>query len=155
MGSKKKREAKGKKIIKGLAFVGILLFLALPTVSGSIDIIDMGIGYDCIDPYGYVGYQPNSNSTEMLSVFVDSSLVKTKALDMKIRYLVGFRCNPVKTLEFALNEAEGNHTIVALINSDNIIVQGTIRCYAKEGWTQEPETAIDVKEDIEEWLVCP
>jgi len=148
-------DAKWRNIIKGLVLVGILLFLALPTISGSIDIIDMGIGYDCVDHYGHIDYQPNSNSTGILSVFIDDSLVKTKALDMKIRYIVGFRCNPVKTREFTLNETEGNHTIVALIISDNITVQSTISYYAEEWWTQEAED--DEEETYEvsrDWLTC-
>ena len=148
-------EAKAKNRIGKLTLIGILLFLALPTVSASIDILDMGTRYDCIDHYGYVDYQPNSNSSGVLSVFIDGSLVKTKALDMEIRYHYGFKCNPIKTLEFPLNETEGNHSILAVVNSDNVTVQITIGYYAAIWWTEEPEDEEEEEEIIEEWMVCP
>jgi len=148
-------KAKAKKMIDTLALIMILLFLALPTVSGSIDILDIGVGYDCVEHFGYVQYQPNSNSTGVLSVFIDGSLVKTKALDMEIRYHYGFKCNPIKTLEFPLNETEGNHSILAVVNSDNVTVQSTIGYYAAIWWTEEPEDEEVEEEIIEEWMVCP
>jgi len=134
-----------------LILIGILLFLALPIASASIDIIDMGTRYDCIDHYGYIDYQANSNSSGAISVFIDDSLVKTKALDMKIRYLFGFRCNPIKTFEFTLNESEGNHSILAVIISDNVTAERMFGYFA-EDWV----VPVDEEEEIiEEWMVCP
>ena len=148
-------EAKEKNIIKGLALVGLLLFLALPTVSGSIDIIDMGIGYDCVEHYCYIDYQANRNSTGVLSIAMDGDMINTEILDMQIRYVHGFMCNPVKTFEFALNETAGHHSIRAFIRSDNITVFTSIEYYAEEWWTQEPED--DEEETYEvckDWLTC-
>ena len=127
----------------------ILLLLASP-VSAGIDILDLGIGYDCIAHYGYVDYQPKTNSTGELFVFIDGKIVKTKVLDMKIRYLVGFKCNPIKTLEFELNETEGHHTILAVISSDNITSQRGYDYCAEDWWANEEEE----EEIIQDWLSC-
>jgi len=147
-------EGKAKKRIGRFTLIGILLFLALPTVSASIDILDMGTRYDCIEHYCYINYQANSNSTGVFSVAMDGDMVNTEILDMQIRYAHGFKCNPVKTFEFALNETEGNHSIVAFIRSDNITVFGAIDYYAAAWWSEEPEEE-EEEEIIEEWMVCP
>ena len=139
--------------VYNIAVILTLLFLALPAVSGSIDILDMGTRYDCIDHYCYIDYQANDNSTGVFSVAMDGVMVHTEILDMEIRYTHGFRCNPVKTFEFVLNETEGNHSIMAFIRSDNLTVFRSLDYYAEVWWMQEPDMGEDIEEEGD-WLIC-
>lgn len=138
--------------------VVVLIFTALPAVSAHIDILDVGhynaarwndIGSMC----GYVDYQNVANHTieGAILVFVDGKIVAGKILDMRIRYIAGFRCSPIKTLEYPITEAEGKHEIVVYIYSMNASVKRVYE-YIAEG----VDEAIEVKErEIEEdWLPC-
>jgi hypothetical protein len=140
------------KRIWGIISVLTLLFLSLPAVSAHIDIIDMGHYYDGISSVGYVDYQNVANHTVggAILVFVDGDIVAGKILNMGIRYVAGFRCSPIKTLEFALNETEGEHTIVVYILSMNNSVERTYDYYA-EG---VEEDVIEEREQEEKWLSC-
>ena len=128
----------------------LILLLLVSSASASIAILDLGTGYNGIDHYGYVDYLPRINSTGELFVFIDGEIVKSKALDMKIRYRFGFKCNPIKTLDFPLNETKGNHTILVVISSDNITSQRGYGYYAEDWWANEEEE----EEIIEDWLSC-
>ena len=142
------------KKYKGVTAILVLtlLFLTLSTVSPNIDILDLGSAYNCIEHYGFVDYLPNNNSTGVISIFIDDEMVLNKTLNMSIRYFHGFECNPIKTLDFSLNETEGNHSIVALISSQNITAQRGYEYYVVDWWLPEPE---EVEETIEDWMVCP
>ena len=138
-------------------FLAVLIpLLLLSSASANIDILELGTRYDCIGHFGYVEYKSNSNSTGVILIFIDDSLVKTKSLDMKIRYITGFRCNPTKTLEFPLNETEGNHTILALVTSDKSTSHRVYGYHAQNWWAQEPEDKEEEEEEIkeEDWLFC-
>jgi len=128
----------------------LILLLLVPSASASIDILDLGTGYDGIEHYGYADYQPKTNSTGELFVFIDGKIVKSKALDMKIRYRFWFKCNPIKTLDFPLNETEGHHTILVLISSQNSTSQRGYAYYAEDWWINEEEE----EEIIKDWLTC-
>jgi hypothetical protein len=85
-------EEKYKNLI-GVAFVGVLLFMAIPTASASIEMTDICIQYDMIEHYGYVDYQntANHNVSGAILVSVDGDFVAGKIVDMPIRYVAGFR----------------------------------------------------------------
>jgi hypothetical protein len=148
-----------KRKIYTLIVILTLLFMALPAVSAHIDIIDVGhynaARWDDIDGMcGYVDYQNMANHTleGAILVFVDGNIVAGKILNMKIRYIAGFRCSPVKTLEFPITETKGDHTIVVYIRSVNNSVERAYEYYA-EG----KEDVIDMEEseeEVEEWLTC-
>lgn len=123
-----------EKIIGGLLIL-VLLSLAIPIASASIEITDIGEGYDLIGHYGFVDYQniANYNVSGAILVFIDGDIVAGKILDMPIRYVAGFRCSPIKTLEFPLRTTKGDHTIVAYAISMNCTIQ-RIYEYTMEGW---------------------
>lgn len=133
--------------------------MALPAVSAHIAIIDVGHNnaaqWDDIEGWcGYVDYQNMANYTieGAILVFVDGEIVAGKILNMKIRYVGGFRCSPIKTLEFPITETEGDHSILVYVLSMNSSVQRTYDYYAKgmgEAW--EVESGSEAKED---WLKC-
>jgi hypothetical protein len=143
-----------EKIIRGILIL-VLLSLAIPIASASIEITDIGEGYDLIGHYGFVDYQniANYNISGAILVFIDGDIVAGKILDMPIRYVAGFRCGPIKTLEFPLRTTKGDHTIVAYAVSMN----RTVHCmfnYSMEGWEEmEAEEGTEVKE--EDWMKCP
>lgn len=145
-----------KETILGIVSILMLLFLALPAVSADIDIIDIGTDYYLIGHYGFVNYQNTAdfNLSGTLLVFIDGNIVAEKKLDMPIRYVAGFRCSPAKTLEFSLNETEGNHTIVAYMISQNAIVQRSYIYYA-DGRLVEQEEDKESEVIEEDWLKCP
>lgn len=135
-----------------------LLFLASPAVTAHIDIIDVGhynaARWDDIEGMcGYVDYQNVANHTieGAILVFVDGEIVAGKILNMKIRYVAGFRCSPIKTLEFPITETEGCHTIVVYIRSMNASVECVYEYYAEGGGD-----VVDAEESEEEkdWLPC-
>lgn len=140
------------KRIWGIISVLTLLFLSLSAVSAHIDIIDMGMVYDGEDHYGYVDYQNTANYSVSgaILVFIDGGIVAGKMLDMPIRSIVGFRCSPIKTLEFPITETEGEHTIVVYILSMNNTV-GHVYDYYAEGVAED---AIEESEQEEDWLSC-
>jgi hypothetical protein len=147
-----------KNRIRICALIATLLFLAIPAVSAHIDIIDIGhynaarwddIGGMC----GYVDYQNVANHTigGAILVFVDGKIVAGKKLNMKIRYVAGFRCSPIKTLEYPITETEGEHTIAVYIYSMN----GSVECvyeYIAEGIDEVIGT--EESEIEEDWLRC-
>jgi hypothetical protein len=148
---------KNKIIISVL--VATLLFLVLSAVSAHIDIIDVGHNnaaqWDDIDGMcGYVDYQNVANYTVAgaILVFVDNKIVAGKILNMKIRYVGGRQCSPVKTLEYPITGAEGEHTIVVYIYSMNNSV-GHVYEYYAEGIDEviDVESGSKVEED---WLPC-
>jgi hypothetical protein len=135
-----------------------LLFLALPTVTAHIDIIDVGhynaARWNDIEGLcGYVDYQNVANYTigGAILVFVDGEIVAGKILNMGIRYVAGFRCSPIKTLEFPITEAEGDHIIVVYIRSMNASVESAYEYYIEgaEGVIEGEESEIE-----EDWLTC-
>jgi hypothetical protein len=135
----------------------LLLFLAIATVSASIEMTDIGIQYDMIEHYGYVDYQniANHNISGAILVFIDGDLVAGKIVDMPIRYVAGFRCSPMKTLECPLKTTKGDHTIVAYALSQNITAQRVYE-YTMAGWEEEGvEEETGIKEEIEDWIKCP
>lgn len=136
-------------------FIALLMLIlsVLPTASAHIDIVDIGHYYDGISSLGYVDYQNVANHTleGAILVFVDGEIVAGKILNMPIRYLGGFRCSPIKTLEFPIIEAEGDHTISVYIYSMNNTVSRTYEYYA-EGIDDTIETEeIETEKD---WLKC-
>ena len=145
-----------QRIILGILIVA-LIFSGMPTVVAHIDIIDIGYNnaaqWDDIEGLcGYLDYQnvADYNISGAILVFVDSKIVAGKILDMNIRYIAGFRCSPIKTLEFPISEEEGHHHIVAYILSMNNSVQSTYDYYA-EGLE---EGEIEPEEEVEDWLLC-
>lgn len=142
-----------------LIAISMLFFMALPLASAHIAIIDVGHNnaaqWDDIEGMcGYVDYQNMANYTVegAILVFVDSKIVAGKILNMKIRYVADFRCSPIKTLEFPITEAEGDHNIVVYILSMNSSIQRTYEYYAKGIVGEiEVEGESEVKED---WLEC-
>jgi len=138
-----------------------LLFLALPVVTAHIDIIDVGhydaARWDDIEGMcGYVDYQNVANYSVdgAILVFVDGEIVAGKTLNMKIRYVAGFRCSPIKTLEFPITEAEGDHTISVYVLSMNSSVERTHTYYAKGvGDMIETRSESEVERE-EDWLTC-
>jgi hypothetical protein len=152
----KKMEERYKNLIR-FAFVDLLLFMVIATASASIEIRDIGIQYDMIEHYGYVNYQntANHNVSGAILVFIDGDIVAGKIVDMPIRYVMGFRCSPTKTLEFPLKTTKGDHTIVAYALSQNITAP-RIYEYSMEGWEEKGvEEETDIKEEIEDWIKCP
>jgi hypothetical protein len=139
--------------------IATLLFFAMPAVSAYIDILDVGhynaaLWDDIEGMCGYVDYQNVANHTleGTILVFVDGNIVAGKILDMKILYVAGFRCSPIKTLEFPITEAEGDHTIVVHVLSMNSSAERTYEYHAKgieENITEEAES-----EEVEDWLKC-
>lgn len=129
------------KRIGGIISVLTLLFLLLPAVSAHIDIMDMGHYYDGINSLGYVDYQNVANHTVggAILVFVDGDIVAGKILNMKIRYVAGFRCSPIKTLEFPIIETEGEHRIVAYVLSMNSSTECVYDYYAADWWQEAPD----------------
>ena len=135
-----------------------LLFSALPAVTAHIDVLDVGhynaARWDDIEGMcGYVDYQNVANHTigGAILVFVDGEIVAGKILNMEIRYVAGFQCSPIKTLEFPITETEGGHTIVVYIHSMNDSIK---RAY--EYHTEGVEEVVDAEESgIEkDWLLC-
>lgn len=140
-----------------LGIVLMLLFLVLPVASAHVEIIDMGHYYDGIDRLGYVDYRNAANYTVegAILVFIDGDIVAAKMLNMDLRYVAGFRCSPVKPLEFALCEIEGDHTIAVCILSMNSSVERTYEYFAEGWWNdQEDEIESELEEEEEEWLEC-
>jgi hypothetical protein len=120
-----------KNRIRICALIATLLFLAIPAVSAHIDIIDIGhynaAHWEDIEGLcGYVDYQNVANHSRegAILVFVDGKIVAGKILNMKIQYVAGFRCSPLKTFEFSISETEGEHTIVVYIYSMSRYVGG-------------------------------
>jgi hypothetical protein len=137
-----------------------LLFLAMPAVSAHIDIIDIGhynaARWNDIEGLcGYVDYQNVANHTleGAILVFVDGEIAAGKILNMGIRYVAGFRCSPIKTLEFPITEAEGDHTIVVHIRSMNDSIERIYEYYA-EGVEDRVEVEESKTETEEDWLEC-
>lgn len=135
-----------------------LLFLAMSAVSAHIDILDIGhynaARWDDIEGLcGYVDYQNVANPTigGAILVFVDGEIVAGKILNMKIRYVRGFRCSPIKTLEFPITEAEGRHEIAVYMYSMNSSVE-RIYEYTAEGIAEVIDT--EESEIEEDWLRC-
>ena len=132
--------------------------MGLPATSAHIAINAVGHNnaaqWDDIEGMcGYVDYQNMANHTidGAILVFVDGEIVAGKILNMKIRYVAGFRCSPVKTLEFSITEAEGDHIIVVYIRSMNNSVECTYEYYA-EG--VEDQTEVEESEEEKDWLMC-
>lgn len=146
---------KNEKIIRGILIL-MLLFSVMPTASASIEIVDMGVYYDGETQCGYVDYTntANHNVSGAILVFIDGNIAVGKIVDMDIRYVAGFRCSPVKTLEIPLRTAKGNHPIVVYVLSQNITAQCSYE-YTMEGWEEmvvEGET--EFKDEIEDWMKC-
>ena len=149
---------KERRIISGILIMA-LLFSGIPTVSAHIEIIDIGHNRaaqwnDIEGMCGYVDYQNVANHTigGAILVFVDGEIVAGKILNMEIRYVAGFQCSPIKTLEFPITETEGGHTIVVHVLSMNSSSERTYEYYAKgieEDVTEEVE-----REEVEDWLTC-
>lgn len=145
--------------IRICVLLGTLLFMALPAVSAHIGIIDVGHNnaaqWDDIEGMcGYVDYQNVANYSirGAILVFLDGEIVAGKIINMKIRYVAGFRCSPIKTLEFPISEAEGDHTIVVHVFSMNSSVE---RAYAYNAKGVEDETEVERDSEVEEdWLTC-
>jgi hypothetical protein len=140
-----------------LIAISALFFILLPIASAHIAIIDVGHNnaaqWDNIEGMcGYVNYQNIANYTieGAILIFVDNEIVAGKMLNMKIRYVAGFRCSPIKTLEFSITEAEGDHTIVVYILSMNSSVERTYEYYA-EGIVEGEKLESELEED---WLTC-
>lgn len=133
--------------------IATLLFLVLPAVSAHIDIIDIGTGYDMIEHYGYVDYQNIANHTigGAILVFVDGNIVAGKIINMKIRYVGGRKCSPIKTLEYPIAEAEGEHIIAVYIYSMNSSVEW-MYVYTAEG--VDEVIGAEESETEEDWLRC-
>ena len=112
----------------------------------------MGHYYDGINSLGYVDYQNVANHTVggAILVFVDGDIVAGKILNMKIRHIAGFRCSPIKTLEFPLTETEGEHTIVVYILSMNNSIERVYEYYAVGG----EEEVIEERVQEDDWLTC-
>ena len=145
-----------KIIIFGFAILGALLVLALPVASAHIEISDMGHYYDGMANLGYVDYQnvADYNVSGAILVFIDNEIVAGEKLDMPIRYRAGFRCSPMKTLEFPLNTSEGHHTIVAYVYSMNNSIDRGYEYYT-DGVEEEEAVEIESEEEeVEEWLEC-
>jgi hypothetical protein len=142
-----------KHKIYNLLLVLVLILSVLPTASAHVDIVDMGHYYDGIDRLGYVDYQNVANYTveSAILVFVDGEIAAGKILNMKIRYVAGFRCSPIKTLEFPITEAEGKHTIVVYIYSMN---SSTERVYEYTGEGVEEVVDVEESEIEKDWLTC-
>ena len=136
-----------------LVILSTLLFMVLPAVPAHIDIVDIGHYYDGIDHLGYIDYQnvADYNLSGTILVYIDDEIVAGKVIEMPIRHIAGFRCSPIKTLEFPLNETEGDHTIVAYVYSMHSSAERTYEYVAEERWTQEPE---ENEEEEEDWLKC-
>jgi hypothetical protein len=134
-------------------------FMLLPIASAHIVIVDVGHNnaaqWDDIEGMcGYADYQNVANYTVKgaILVFVDNEIVAGKMLNMKIRYVAGFRCSPVKTLEFPITEAEGDHTIVVYVLSMNSSTERTYEYNAEgKGEGVDVESENDREED---WLDC-
>jgi len=136
-----------------LAIVLILLFLVLPAVSAHIEISDMGHYYDPVDGLtGYVDYQNvvGYNISGAVLVFIDGDIVAGEIIKTRVRYVAGFRCSPIKTLEFPINTSEGDHTIVAYVFSMNNSIQQAYDYYT-EGFGDE---VTEGEREEEEWLSC-
>jgi len=137
----------------------MLLFMGLPATSAYIDIIEVGHNNaaqwgDIEGMCGYADYQNMANHTVngAILVFVDGEIVAGKILNMEICYVAGFRCSPIKTLEFPITEAEGDHNIVVHIFSMNSSAECTYEYYGKGvGGTAVAESESEVEED---WLTC-
>jgi hypothetical protein len=155
-----KKEMKNKRKI--LILIAMLLFLAMPVTSADINITGIGTQYDGIDHYGYVDYRniANVNASGAILVFIDGTIVAAKLLNMPIRYVAGFRCSPTKTLEFPLNDTEGNHTILAYTFSRNVSAQRSYGYYAEEWWIEREdnvEEEVEMEEEdttVKDWLPC-
>jgi hypothetical protein len=134
--------------------ISTLLLLALPAASAHIDIIDVGHYYDGISSLGYVDYQNVANHTVggAILVFVDGDIVAGKILNMKIRYVSGFRCSPIKTLEFPITETEGDHTIVVYILSMNSSRECVYEYY-EEGVAEDVIGEAESECEVD-WLMC-
>ena len=138
--------------------IATLLFLAIPSVSAHIDIIDIGhynaAHWEDIDGMcGYVDYQNVANHTigGAILVFVDGEIVAGEILNMKIRYVAGFWCSPIETLEFPITETEGEHTIVVYIYSMNSSAERTYGYYAEGRGDALAAEEIKIEKD---WLPC-
>jgi hypothetical protein len=139
--------------------IAMLLFMALPAASAHIEITDIGHNnaaqWDDIEGLcGYVDYQNVVNDTVKgaILVFVDNEIVAGKLLNMGIHYVAGFRCSPIKTLEFPISETEGCHTITVHILSMNSSVTSTYDYYAAG---MEDEIEVESEREVEEdWLKC-
>ena len=132
-----------------LISISVLFFLALPAVSAYIEISDMGHYYDGETRYGYVDYTNTAkhNVSGALLVFIDDDIVAGKILNMPIRYVAGFRCSPIKTLEFLSQNDKGGHAIVAYAVSMNCTIQRICE-YTMEGWEEmEAEEGTGIKEE--------
>ena len=143
-----------KERIYNLAIVLTLLFLVLPAVSAHIEISNMGHYYDPVDGLtGYVDYQNvvGYNISGAVLVFIDGDIVAGEIIKTHVRYVAGFRCSPIKTLEFPVNEAEGDHTIVAYVFSMNNSIQQEYDYYT-EGF--DINAAEEEGKPEEEWLSC-
>jgi hypothetical protein len=143
-----------KVLILGGIFIVMLLFMVLPVALADITITGIGTQYDGIGHYGYVDYRniANVNASGAILVFIDRNIVVAKILNMPIRYIAGFRCSPTKTLEFPLNDTEGDHTILAYTFSQNVSAQRSYGYYAEDWWMEQEDK---VEEDDEVWLECP
>lgn len=144
-----------RRNIIGFILVVMLLFPAMPAAFASIEITGMGTYHDLTDYYGYVEYQniENYNISGAILVFIDKEIAVGKILNMPIRYVAGFRCSPIKTLEFPLRTTKGDHTIVAYVISMN----HTVHCmfnYSMEGWEEGQDEEETKEPEIEDWLKC-
>jgi len=143
-----------KERIYELALLLTLLFLALSAVSANIEISDMGHYEDIEGLTGYVNCQ-NVAECDLLGallVFIDDEIVAGEIIKTRVRYVAGFRCAPVKTIEFPLNETEGKHHIIAHVFSMNSSIECTYDYYTEgleEGIALEEES-----EQEEDWLTC-
>lgn len=133
--------------------------MALPAASAHIAIIDIGhynaAQWDDVEGLsGYVDYQNTANQTikGAILVFLDNEIAAGRILNMKIRYIAGFRCSPVKTLEFPISETEGDHTIIVHILSVNSSVMSTYDYSVKD--VEDTMAAESEREVEEDWLKC-
>ena len=142
-----------KRIIFKLAILGALLFLVLPAVSAHIEIADIG-HFEGIE--GLTGYIDCQNVAEYdllgaILIFVDGEIAAGKIIKTRVRYVAGFRCSPIKTFEFPINESKGDHHIVAHVFSMNNSAERTYD-YFVDG--VEGDIALGEEGEEEDWLVC-